>query len=358
MIEYRVNLDLPNGVTVPVLIGRRVPADTFSHLPQRLAVVTDKAVFKLHGKQFVKTLQATGREVVVIELPNGEEHKTMQSVNTILDKLVAKHFHRDTCLLALGGGVIGDAAGFAASIYMRGIALVQVPTTLLAQVDAAIGGKTGVNHALGKNLIGTFYQPQQVVIDTALLSTLPAREYNAGLAEVVKYALLGDANFFEWLCTHKKNIIERDEDTVIKMIHTSVVAKIKCVTADEKETTGTRALLNLGHTFAHAIEHSTGYGTWLHGEAVAMGMVMAARLSAQIAHFPNADIAPIMNLLEYFKLPIKMQLDAKKMRAAMALDKKHLTDKKHFILMRGIGRAFQSEAVSEAELTKVLKLST
>ncbi len=357
MIEYKIDVNLSADKSYSILLGSGYPDKVFVDVPSHVALVSNPTVFNLYGNKIKNILEQSNKQVEVILIPDGEKYKNQESLSSILDAFVQAKMKRDSGVIALGGGVIGDIAGFAASIYMRGISFMQVPTTLLAQVDAAIGGKTAINHPNGKNLIGTFYQPQAVLCDIEMLSSLPDREFNAGLAEVVKYGLLGDVEFFKWLEYEKANIIKRNNETLIQMVHRSVQIKADIVMADEKEAIGTRALLNLGHTFAHGIEASTGYGTWHHGEAVSMGMLMAAHLSAGITCFQAQDIKRISDLLNYFKLPINVQgkLDAQKMLAAMSMDKKHLTNKKQFILMEKIGRAFQSDTVSEEAVIKTLE---
>jgi 3-dehydroquinate synthase len=230
----------------------------------------------LHARPFVAALKANDITVLPIVLPDGEAHKNSDTLNRIFDALIAHHCERKTTIVALGGGVIGDLAGFAAAVYQRGVPFIQVPTTLLAQVDSAVGGKTAINHPLGKNMIGAFYQPSVVVIDTDTLATLPDREFAAGLAEVIKYGAIRDVSFFGWLEQNLERVLARDPAAVGYAIERSCINKAEVVGSDERET-GPRALLNFGHTFGHAIETAVGYGAWLHGEAVAAGMVLAAR---------------------------------------------------------------------------------
>ncbi|MEO7064649.1 MAG: 3-dehydroquinate synthase, partial [Dokdonella sp.] len=274
----------------------------------------------------------------------GEAHKTLASCAVVFDALATLGASRDATIIALGGGVIGDLAGFSAACWMRGIEFVQLPTTLLAMVDSSVGGKTGVNLPAGKNLVGAFHQPAAVVIDTETLATLPDREYRSGLAEVVKYGAIGDAAFFEWLETHADALNARDQATVIEAIAVSCRHKAGVVARDEHEH-GERALLNFGHTFGHALESETGYRTLLHGEAVAIGMVLAARLSADLGLASKTDAERLAALLVAFGLPIAPPAcDPSRLLALMRLDKKNLSGRLRLILWRGIGRA---ETVSD-----------
>ena len=283
-------------------------------------------------------------------LRDGEAHKNLQSVSQILDELAGSGAARDTAVIALGGGVVGDIAGFAAACYMRGVPFLQVPTTLLAQVDSSVGGKTGVNHARGKNLIGAFYQPRLVLIDTDTLDTLPDREMSAGLAEVIKHGAIADAGFFAWLEEHIDALKARDPDALSIAIRRCCEIKSAVVAEDEREN-GRRALLNFGHTFGHAIENSVGYGEWLHGEAVAAGMLMAAQLSG----LPGSDLQRLETLLRSAGLPVSPpQIGAAKMRTAMGMDKKVLASRLRFVLLRQLGDAFIEANVDEAKVAAVL----
>ena len=328
-----------------------------------MVFVSNETVWKLHEK----TMSAIfGEEFFPpVLLPDGEEYKTLDGVAKIIDEFVARDLRRDATVVAFGGGVVGDVAGFAAATYMRGIRLIQMPTTLLAQVDAAVGGKTGVNHPAGKNLIGAFYQPAVVLCDSDFLTTLPEREYRAGLAEVVKYALLRDAEFFAWLEDNADALLARENDTVQNTVARCVRMKAEIVAADERETGEQRALLNLGHTFAHALENITGYGAWLHGEAVAAGLVAAAKLSEKMMEFPPADTARIVELLARLGLPISFSsasMDetttgglsfAEAMLSAMSRDKKHAATTAHFVLSDKIGHA-QKFPVSDMALVRAV----
>ncbi|MFK7829629.1 MAG: 3-dehydroquinate synthase [Congregibacter sp.] len=290
-------------------------------------------------------------QVSEVLLPDGEEHKTLRVLERVFDVAMADKHNRTTTFLALGGGVVGDMAGFAAACYQRGVNFVQVPTTLLAQVDSSVGGKTAVNHPLGKNMIGAFYQPQAVVIDTDVLTTLPAREYAAGLAEVIKYGLIADVDFYRWLLANADPLAARDTDTLAEAIERSCAIKAAVVAADEKEG-GVRAILNFGHTFGHAIEASQGYGRWLHGEAVAVGMVMAMRLSAQRGHIAVAEVDALVAWLENMTLPTTPPTDmvAEIWLEHMARDKKVINGQLRLILLKAVGEAVIVDDVSAAEL--------
>ena len=312
-------------------------------------VVTNETVEPLYLDALVAIL--TGKQVRVISLPDGEAYKTLETVEDILDTLVENGANRDTTVVALGGGVVGDIAGFAAACYMRGVDFVQVPTTLLAQVDSSVGGKTGVNHASGKNLIGAFHQPRAVLIDTGTLKTLPDRELKAGLAEVIKYGAIVDADFFAWIEDNLEALIARDADALAAAVRRSCELKAEIVAEDERES-GRRALLNFGHTFGHAIEHCQGYGAWLHGEAVAAGMVMAAQLSASDA----ALAGRIERLLERAGLPTRPPaIAANDLLAAMSLDKKVQGKQLRFVLLRSLGDAFVTSDYDTARLETVLE---
>jgi 3-dehydroquinate synthase len=285
-----------------------------------------------------------------IALPDGEAYKTLESAAAVMDRLVGMRAGRDSTVLALGGGVVGDIAGFAAACYMRGIDFVQVPTTLLAQVDSSVGGKTGVNHAKGKNLIGAFHQPRLVLIDTDTLGSLPQRELRAGIAEIIKHGAIADAAFFEWLEKNVAALDARDPAALGFAIRRSCEIKAAVVAADEREH-GARALLNFGHTFGHAIENALGYGEWLHGEAVAAGMVMAARLSG--IDVPEVD--RLRRMLETAGLPASPpDVEPDALRAAMDLDKKATAGRLRFVLLKRIGEAFATSDYDDVLLAQIL----
>ena len=297
-------------------------------------VVTNETVEPLYLDALLADL--AGKQVRAISLPDGEAYKTLETVGDILDTLVDNGANRDTTVVALGGGVVGDITGFAAACYMRGVDFIQVPTTLLAQVDSSVGGKTGVNHASGKNLIGAFHQPRAVLIDTDTLKTLPDRELKAGLAEVIKYGAIVDADFFAWIEDNLEALIARDAEALAAAIQRSCELKAAIVAEDERES-GRRAILNFGHTFGHAIERCQGYGEWLHGEAVAAGMVMAAQLSTADA----ALATRIETLLERAGLPTRPPaIAATDLMAAMGMDKKVQQKQLRFVLLRTLGDAF------------------
>jgi 3-dehydroquinate synthase len=314
-------------------------------------VVTNETVEPLYLEALVADLG--GKQVRVISLPDGEAYKNLETVEDILDTLVDNGASRDTTVIALGGGVVGDIAGFAAACYMRGVDFLQVPTTLLAQVDSSVGGKTGVNHASGKNLIGAFHQPRAVLIDTNTLSTLPDRELKAGLAEVIKHGAIIDAEYFAWIEDNLEALIARDAQALAAAVQRSCEIKAAVVAEDEREG-GRRALLNFGHTFGHAIERCQGYGEWLHGEAVAAGMVMAAQLSAD----DPALAGRIERLLERAGLPTRPPaIAANDLLAAMSLDKKVQQKQLRFVLLRSLGDAFVSSDYDTARLEAVLEAS-
>jgi 3-dehydroquinate synthase len=315
-------------------------------------VVTDAHVAPLYLERVRTGLASHAHDALV--LPAGEAAKTLASTERIFDALAALGANRDGTIVALGGGVIGDLAGFAAACWMRGIDFVQMPTTLLAMVDSSVGGKTGVNVAAGKNLVGAFHQPRAVIADTATLATLPPREYAAGLAEVVKYGAIGDESFFAWLEINADALLAHDADVLAEAIAFSCAYKAGVVARDERET-GERALLNFGHTFGHALEAERGYGELLHGEAVAIGMVVAATLSARLGRAPADDSARLARLLSQLGLPTTLPpASADALLARMRLDKKNLGGRIRLILWRGIGKAEIVPDVDEAAIRDVL----
>jgi 3-dehydroquinate synthase len=319
----------------------------------RVAIVTNATVAPLYLAKVREHLRAL-RPVEVI-LPDGEQHKTLEVLNRIFDALLAARCDRRTTLIALGGGVIGDMAGFAAASYQRGVPFIQVPTTLLSQVDSSVGGKTGVNHALGKNMIGAFYQPRAVIIDTDTLNTLPDRELASGLAEVIKYGLIRDPEFFVWLEANLDKLLARDAEALAYAIHRSCRNKAEVVAADERES-GVRATLNLGHTFGHAIETGLGYGDWLHGEAIAAGMVMAADLSRRLGWLTAADAVRIEKLIQHARLPVRApgSLSPARFLELMAVDKKVLDGCLRLVLLRHLGEAVVTDECPRTELEATL----
>ena len=339
----------------PIVIGQDLLGGGFDlcpHLPgDDCLIVSNETVAPLYLDKLKACLGA--KKVTSITLRDGEAYKNMAAVESILDKLVSTRANRDTTVIALGGGVVGDITGFAAACYMRGVAFVQVPTTLLAQVDSSVGGKTGVNHAQGKNLIGAFHQPRIVLIDTNTLATLPDRELKAGLAEVIKHGAIADAEFFAWLEENIEALLAGDPEGLAHAVRRSCEIKAAVVAEDEREA-GRRAILNFGHTFGHAIEHCQGYGEWLHGEAVAAGMVMAAELS----YIDAEEKRRIARLIERAGLPVKVPaIGAERMRAAMGMDKKVLGKQLRFVLLDRLGNAITTSSYDEARLEKVLEAS-
>ena len=327
----------------PIHIGRGLLSDASLILPhlkrKHVAIVTNTTVAPLYLAQLSDTLQAAGVQVIPIILPDGEAYKNSDTLNRIYDALLQNRCERSTTLIALGGGVIGDLTGYAAATFLRGVPFIQIPTTLLSQVDSSVGGKTGINHPLGKNMIGAFYQPQLVLADIDTLQTLPPREFSAGVAEVIKYGLIRDAQFFDWLERHMAKLMQLDEAVLSEAIYRSCQNKADVVAKDEHEQ-GERALLNLGHTFGHAIENAMGYGVWLHGEAVAAGTMMAADLSQRMDWLSADDVTRIKNSLLAANLPlVPPKLGAAKYLDLMGLDKKVENGKIRLVLQQGIGRA-------------------
>lgn len=296
-----------------------------------------------------------GFDCAEVILPDGEQYKTLDVLNRIFDVLLEKRYDRRVTLVALGGGVVGDMTGFAAACYQRGVPFIQIPTTLLAQVDSSVGGKTGVNHPLGKNMIGAFHQPRCVLIDTATLDTLPDNELSAGLAEVIKYGLIRDPAFFTWLENNVGVLLARDKTALAEAIERSCRNKAEVVAADEHEG-GVRALLNLGHTFGHAIETGLGYGAWLHGEGVAAGMLMAAGLSARLGWLNNAEVERIETLLSRARLPVRgpRELSTERMLELMAVDKKAQDGRIRLVLLRALGEAVITADYAPALLREII----
>lgn len=321
-------------------------------LCQQVVIVSNPTVAS-HYLQTIKDLfQAAKLDYIL--LPDGEEYKTLASYEKVLSFLLQRQYSRDVLLVALGGGVIGDITGFVAATYQRGVRFLQIPTTLLAQVDSSVGGKTAVNHVLGKNMIGAFKQPVQVLINTRALASLPKREFAAGMAEVIKYALIADKDFFSWLLTQQQAILAQDDLVLGQMIKHCCQMKADIVSKDETEQ-GVRALLNLGHTFGHAIEAHLGYGTWLHGEAVAAGMVMAAKLSLARGWLVQQDIDQLIILLAAFSLPTNAPnaMLISDFLPYMKMDKKVKNGKMRFILLTALGSCALVDDVTEDELLQV-----
>ena len=343
----------------PILIGERVltQVDLIApHLAQpRVAIVTNPVVGELYLVPLTRALTQIGVDVLPIVVADGESSKTSATLNQILDVLLEHRCERKTTLIALGGGVIGDLTGFAAAIYLRGVPYIQAPTTLLAQVDSSVGGKTGINHPLGKNMIGAFYQPRLVLADTWSLHTLPDRELAAGLAEIVKYGLILDSGFFVWLEENMSRLVRRDADAMAYAIRRSCEIKAEVVSQDERES-GARALLNLGHTFGHAIEAGLSFGTWLHGEAVAAGTVLAARLSSLMGMLGDKELERVVALLERAGLPVRgPRLGVDRYLELMGLDKKVEGGKLRLVLLRRIGSAYFTADFNQQLLREVLE---
>ena len=321
---------------------------------KQVMIVTNDTVAPLYLDAMVALL-GDDYQVATCVLPDGEKHKTLDTYGQIMSSLLAANHNRTTTIIALGGGVIGDMAGFAAATYQRGVNFIQVPTTLLSQVDSSVGGKTGVNHPLGKNMIGAFYQPQAVIIDTDSLATLPPRELSAGMAEVIKYGLICDAEFLAWLEQHMTSLMALDTNLITEAIYRSCEAKAKVVAMDEREG-GVRAILNLGHTFGHAIETEMGYGEWLHGEAVAAGMVLAVDLSWRMGNLEEADVSRAVAIIQRADLPVlppaKMTKDS--FMAHMLRDKKVLDGSLRLVLLQALGEAIVTSDINVDEFNACL----
>lgn len=344
----------------PIHVGRNLITNADLILPhlkrKHVAIVTNTTVAPLYLDKLSQTLQAAGVSVIPIILPDGEAYKNTETLNKIYDALLQNRCERSTTLIALGGGVIGDLTGYAAATYLRGVPFIQIPTTLLSQVDSSVGGKTGINHPLGKNMIGAFYQPQVVLADIDTLKTLPSRELSAGMAEVIKYGLIRDAEFFDWLETHIEQLMALEESAISEAIYRSCQNKADVVARDEHET-GERALLNLGHTFGHAIENAMGYGVWLHGEAVAAGTMMAADLSQRMGWLSAAEVARIHALLIKARLPLDPpELGADKYLELMQMDKKVADGKIRLVLQQGIGKSVITSDYDTDKLRATLTL--
>jgi 3-dehydroquinate synthase len=336
------------------LLDRHETWDGLAARGGRALIVTNPVVGRHYAATLRSALAPSFGDVPVVELPDGEAHKDLATLNLVFDALLAARADRRTTLFALGGGVVGDMAGFAAACYMRGVPYVQVPTTLLAQVDSSVGGKTGVNHPLGKNMIGAFHQPRRVVADLATLTTLPQRELLAGLAEVIKYGAIADAGFLDWIEANLDALLRRDPSALAHAVATSCRIKAAVVSADEREE-GRRAILNFGHTVGHAIESGTGYGTWLHGEAVGCGMVVAARLSARLGRLQVGDADRLQGLVTRAGLPTRLpSLGAERYLELIRHDKKAEGADPRFVLLDGLGQS-ALRAVPEVEVGALLR---
>jgi 3-dehydroquinate synthase len=357
-IHHQLEVDLDDR-SYPIYIGTGLigQADLIGpHIAgQSALVVTNNKVAPLYLEAVQQALDSRGIRHDQIILDDGEQTKTMASVESIIDLLLTNRHDRRTTVIALGGGVIGDIAGFAASIYQRGVNFIQIPTTLLSQVDSSVGGKTGVNHPLGKNMIGAFFQPQCVIADIDSFNTLPARELSAGLAEVIKYGLINDAEFFNWLEANLDELINLDQDLLSQAVLVSCQNKARVVELDERES-GLRAILNLGHTFGHAIESTMGYGNWLHGEAVAAGMVMAIDLSIREGFIGEDVRQRSVALLKQAGLPVAppSNITTDQFLDAMSIDKKNVDGKIKLVLLRTLGEALITDTYNHAELLQTL----
>jgi 3-dehydroquinate synthase len=351
-----LNVDLGDR-SYPIYIGKDLLQDKktiTSHIKTKtICVVSNTTVSKLYLENLKNLLD----DYLVVEaiIADGEEFKNYDSLNYIYTKLLENQCNRDTTILALGGGVVGDIAGYTAATFLRGIPFIQIPTTLLAQVDSSVGGKTGINHLLGKNMIGAFYQPQAVVIDLNVLKTLDKRQISAGLAEVIKYGLIWDKDFFEYLEQNIDNLKQLEFEHLEHVIYRSCEIKAKVVSEDEKES-GIRAILNLGHTFGHAIENCLGYGEWLHGEAVGCGMALAAKMSLAHGWLKDSEFDQIKNLISRANLPIeKPDISYEDFIGAMKLDKKNKNKEIYLVLQQGIGKAIVTNNYSSSELENIIK---
>jgi 3-dehydroquinate synthase len=344
----------------PIHIGQGLLQQAELILPylkrKQVAVVTNTTVAPLYLERLSEPLRSRGVDVISIILPDGEAYKNSETLNLIYDALLQHRAERSTTLIALGGGVIGDLTGYAAATYLRGVPFIQIPTTLLSQVDSSVGGKTGINHPLGKNMIGAFYQPQLVLADIDTLKTLPPRELSAGLAEVIKYGLIRDVAFFDWLERNMDRLVALDMEALTHAIYRSCENKAEVVAADEREA-GERALLNLGHTFGHAIENAMGYGVWLHGEAVAAGTMLAADLSRRMGWLNDDEVARMRAIFKAANLPIDPPaLGVDRYLDLMGLDKKVVDGKIRFILQQAIGKSVVTSDYDVEALRQTLAL--
>ncbi len=359
MMMERINVQLGER-SYPILIGSDIIDRVGEEMDplgvgSRIAVVTNNVIRPLYGDRVVKSLEKSGYRVKVIEVPDGEVYKSLSSAQKIFDELVDSEMDRTSTILALGGGVIGDLAGFVAATYMRGIHFINLPTTLLAQVDSAVGGKTGVDHPKGKNLIGAFYQPRLVLCDLYVLRTLPEKELIAGMAEVVKYGVILDAGFFSFVESHIEDILNHQDDAMAEVVRSSCAAKAAIVEEDEREA-GKRAILNFGHTLGHAIESLTGYDTYIHGEAVSMGMVASARIAQDMKLCDGDVVSRLEKLLKKIGLPTELpSLDPEKMIRILSHDKKVKDGKVRFVLPTRIGKVVIRDDVTPDIIRQIIK---
>jgi 3-dehydroquinate synthase len=357
----RLNVSLAER-SYPILIGGGLLARTDLILPhlasRRVALISNTTVAPIYLDQLQCGLENAGVKVTPVILPDGEAYKNWESLNLIYDALLTNRCDRSVTIIALGGGVIGDLAGFAAATYQRGVPFVQVPTTLLSQVDSSVGGKTGINHPRGKNMVGAFWQPRLVLADTNTLNTLPERELSSGMAEVIKYGLIRDLPFLEWLEANMPGLMARDGELLAHAIERSCANKAEVVAADELETAkeGGRALLNLGHTFGHAIETGMGYGAWLHGEAVAAGTAMAAELSRRLGWLSTEDVARVESVLRRAGLPVKGPvLGAERYLDLMSHDKKVVAGNLRLVLLKALAEAVTYAGAPRSEIVAAIE---
>lgn len=339
----------------PIFIGKNILFDRslFDNVNKKnLVLITNKKIEKLHISKIKNTLLKKNKIII----SDGEKYKNQDSITKIYNYLLKNKYSRDSCIVAFGGGVIGDMAGFAAATYQRGINFIQVPTTLLSMVDSSVGGKTGINHPLGKNMIGSFHQPIAVIVDTEILKTLSERQFNAGMSEVIKYGIIKDKNFFNWIAKNTDKIKAQDSDSIIKIVKRSCEIKAEIVALDEKEK-NIRALLNLGHTFGHAIENYLGYGKWLHGEAVACGFLIACSIAIQKSTMDVTEYNKIKSLLKAFSLPTKLpkNINIERLFEIMSLDKKVKNNKMVYVIPNNIGKAYITNKISKNIVIKALK---
>lgn len=359
--QQTLTVNLNGNRSYPIYIGQHILNDPSYLLPhikgQQVCIVTNTTVAPLYLDAVTSLLSEYRVDTVI--LPDGESYKTLETINRIYDCLLENTHNRTTTLIALGGGVVGDMCGYAAATYQRGVNFIQIPTTLLSQVDSSVGGKTGVNHPLGKNMIGAFHQPQAVIIDTNVLKTLPLRELSAGVSEVVKYGLLGDEAFYQWIEANIELLMVLDESVLTEAIARSCQNKADIVALDERES-GVRALLNLGHTFGHAIETAQGYGAWLHGEAVSVGMVIAVELSALLGNISHEEVDRLCDLLTKAQLPIAApkNMSPEQFLQLMSLDKKVLDGQLRLVLLKAIGTAVVCDTASVDSVAQAITLHT
>lgn len=359
MIYKTLHVEPGEDRSYPVFIGENILGDPGYFTPfikgRQVCMVTNETVAPLYLESLHALLSRDYKPDTVI-LPDGESFKSIDTTMRIFDSLLQNKHNRTTTLIALGGGVVGDITGFAAASYQRGVNFIQVPTTLLSQVDSSVGGKTGVNHPLGKNMIGAFHQPEAVIIDTKVLATLPARELSAGLAEVIKYGLIGDADFYCWLEKHMEVLLQLNSELIAEAIYRSCQNKARIVNQDERES-GVRAILNFGHTFGHAIETAQGYGNWLHGEAVAAGMMIATTLSFLQGSIDAGEVDRLGALLLKANLPVRApgDISVEKFLDLMSVDKKVLDGKLRLVLLKSIGAATITDEVSPEDLGAAIR---